>query len=519
MRRRFRVWALCALPLFLALLYGCTGMVQEELEATHAKLEALQKAAAEASKQLEDLTVIVKLLENSDDHTIDPASLKVTEDGYEVSFKDGETIVIPFGKDGTDGQTLIPVGVMQDEDSLYYWQVDGEWLLDDEGNKMRAGATDGADGADGADGVMPQIVVENGSWWIVFEGQEPVEIAKCEDIDGVGVFSDIDVTDPERLILTLLNGTKLEIPYYFAIKVSFSGAAKDTVLIGAGELLPIPYDVLVEGAGSEPVVVTSGTDGVYFSRIVEGEQPGKGMVLVQAPAVFSEGYIFLTAYCGGCSAVKMISFEGREVTPAAETATVRLASGADTVKVAYTANFDYVVSSDTTWLKVIPNPADSTLTFISTPNEADTVRTGTVTVSPKDNPDYVCTTFSVMQATVTGNSISYEPELPKDFTIEYPEIDIIVLNAPAEGGEAVIWINTNRKVEKTDNDLDWFKTEFVPGSFYNKLTITVDPNESETSRNTIFNEEKDERIKISIGGPTVKITVNQAGKAADTTGE
>ena len=271
MRRRFRVWALCALPLFLALLYGCTGMVQEELEATHAKLEALQKAAAEASKQLEDLTVIVKLLENSDDHTIDPASLKVTEDGYEVSFKDGETIVIPFGKDGTDGQTLIPVGVMQDEDSLYYWQVDGEWLLDDEGNKMRAGATDGADGADGADGVMPQIVVENGSWWIVFEGQEPVEIAKCEDIDGVGVFSDIDVTDPERLILTLLNGTKLEIPYYFAIKVSFSGAAKDTVLIGAGELLPIPYDVLVEGAGSEPVVVTSGTDGVYFSRIVEGD--------------------------------------------------------------------------------------------------------------------------------------------------------------------------------------------------------------------------------------------------------
>jgi hypothetical protein len=496
-------------------------MVQEELEETHAKLEALQKAAAEASKQLEDLTVIVKLLENSDDHTIDPASLKVTEDGYEVSFKDGETIVIPFGKDGKDGRTLIPVGVMQDEDSLYYWQVDGEWLLDDEGNKMRAGATDGADGADGADGVMPQIVVENGSWWIVFEGQEPVEIAKCEDIDGVGVFSDIDVTDPERLILTLLNGTKLEIPYYFAIKVSFSGAAKDTVLIGAGELLPIPYEVLVEGAGSEPVVVTSGTDGVYFSRIVEGEQPGKGMVLVQAPAVFSEGYIFLTAYCGGCSAVKMISFEGREVTPAAETATVRLASGADTVKVAYTANFDYVVSSDTTWLKVVPNPADSTLAFISKPNESDTVRTGTVTVSPKDNPDYVCTTFSVMQATETGNSISYEQELPDGFSFEKIADDRMVLNAPAEGGEAVIWINTSRAVEKKSPDLEWFKTEFVPGDFYNKLTVTVEPNESETSRITEYNQDegKDDRITISVGSFMIAITVNQAGKAADTTGE
>lgn len=512
MRRRFRVWALCALPLFLALLYSCTGMVQEELEETHAKLEALQKAAAEASKQLEDLTVIVKLLENSDDHTIDPASLKVTEDGYEVSFKDGETIVIPFGKDGKDGRTLIPVGVMQDEDSLYYWQVDGEWLLDDEGNKMRAGATDGADGADGADGVMPQIVVENGSWWIVFDGQEPVEIAKCEDIDGVGVFSDIDVTDPERLILTLLNGTKLEIPYYFAIKVSFSGAAKDTVLIGAGELLPIPYEVLVEGAGSEPVVVTSGTDGVYFSRIVEGEQPGKGMVLVQAPAVFSEGYIFLTAYCGGCSAVKMISFEGREVTPAAETAAVRLASGADTVKVAYTANFDYVVSSDTTWLKVIPNPADSTLAFISKPNESDTVRTGTVTVSPKDNPDYVCTTFSVMQATDSlVTVVSYEMESSDDgFTLDDSDIYKLILGAPAKGGNASIWIN-QKDVEITKFDTTRIKAVLIPDHVGSTLALSIGANDLETARK--------DTVGLKVRQFSVLLEINQAGKAADTTGE
>lgn len=512
MRRRFRVWALCALPLFLALLYSCTGMVQEELEETHAKLEALQKAAAEASKQLEDLTVIVKLLENSDDHTIDPASLKVTEDGYEVSFKDGETIVIPFGKDGKDGRTLIPVGVMQDEDSLYYWQVDGEWLLDDEGNKMRAGATDGADGADGADGVMPQIVVENGSWWIVFEGQEPVEIAKCEDIDGVGVFSDIDVTDPERLILTLLNGTKLEIPYYFAIKVSFSGAAKDTVLIGAGELLPIPYEVLVEGAGSEPVVVTSGTDGVYFSRIVEGEQPGKGMVLVQAPAVFSEGYIFLTAYCGGCSAVKMISFEGREVTPAAETATVRLASGADTVKVAYTANFDYVVSSDTTWLKVVPNPADSTLTFISKPNVADTVRTGTVTVSPKDNPDYVCTTFSVMQATDSlVTVVSYEMESSDDgFELDDSDLASLTLIAPAQGGNASIWIN-QADVEVTKCDTTRIKAAIIPDHVGSTLSLSIGANDLETARK--------DTVELKVRQFSVLLEINQAGKAADTTGE
>lgn len=510
MRRRFRVGVFCALPLFLALLFSCTGMVQEELEATHAKLEALQKAAAEASKQLEDLTVIVKLLENSDDHTIDPASLKVTEDGYEVSFKDGETIVIPFGKDGKDGRTLIPVGVMQDEDSLYYWQVDGEWLLDDEGNKMRAGATDGADGADGADGVMPQIVVENGSWWIVFEGKEPVEIAKCEDIDGVGVFSNIDTSDPERLILTLLNGTKLEIPYYFAIKVSFSGAARDTVLIGAGELLPIPYEVLVEGAGSEPVVVTSGTDGVYFSRIVEGEQPGKGTVLVQAPAEFSEGYIFLTAYCGGCTAIKMISFEGRKVTPDSETVTVRLASGADTVKVAYTANFDYVVSSDTTWLKVVPNPADSTLAFISKPNEADTVRTGTVTVSPKDNPDYVCTTFSVMQATDSVVAeVSYQLE-SEGFELDDSDLASLTLSAPAQGGNASIWIN-QKDVEITKCDTTRIKAAVIPDHIGSTLALSIGANDLETARK--------DTVEFMVRQFIVLLEIKQAGKIPEATGE
>ena len=513
MRRRFRVWALCALPLFLALLYGCTGMVQEELEATHAKLEALQKAAAEASKQLEDLTVIVKLLENSDDHTIDPASLKVTEDGYEVSFKDGETIVIPFGKDGKDGRTLIPVGVMQDEDSLYYWQVDGEWLLDDEGNKMRACATDGADGADGADGVMPQIVVENGSWWIVFEGQEPVEIAKCEDIDGVGVFSDIDVTDPERLILTLLNGTKLEIPYYFAIKVSFSGAAKDTVLIGAGELLPIPYEVLVEGAGSEPVVVTSGTDGVYFSRIVEGEQPGKGMVLVQAPAVFSEGYIFLTAYCGGCSAVKMISFEGREVTPAAETVTVRLGSGSDTLSVAFSTNFEFTVSWEADWLKMAQDTVSrDSLIFMSEPNTSDTVRTCTVKVSPKDNPDYVCTTFSVMQATDSlVTVVSYEMDNSDgEFTFDDSDIYKLILGAPAQGGNASIWIN-QKDVEITKCDTARIKAAVVPDHVGSTLSLFIGANDMETARK--------DTVGLKVRQFSVLLEINQAGKAADTTGE
>lgn len=516
MRRLFKFGVQGVLPLLLSMLFlsaltGCTGMVQDELDETHARLKALQDVAAVANNELTALSKIVSLLDDS--HTIDPVSLKMTEEGYEVTFRDGKTIVIPFGKDGVDGRTLIPVGVKQDEDSLYYWTVDGEWLTDDEGNKMRAGATDGAAGEAGADGIVPQIKVEDGSWWISYdEWETKEELASCDEMNGVGVFSNIDTSDTSKLVLTLLDGTVLEIPYYSAIKISFSGAQIDTVLIGAGEHLPIPYEVLVEGAGSEPVVVTSGTDGVYFSRIVGGEQPGKGTVLVQAPEVFSEGYIFLTAYCGGFSAVKMISFEGRTVTPAADNVTVRLSSGADTVKVAYLTNFDYVVSSDTTWLKVVPNPADSTLTFISVPNTADTVRTGIVTVSPKDNPDYVCTTFNVMQATDTVvKEVTYTLDSSdEDFKFDDSVLNKLTLDAPAKGGNASIWIN-QKDVEITKCDTTRIKAIIIPDSIGSTLSLSVGANELETARK--------DTVEFRVRQTMVTLEINQAGKTTEATGE
>jgi hypothetical protein len=504
MRRRFKAGVTGALLVLLAMLCGCTGMVQDELAETHAKLAALQALADSVNRDLTTLGKIAEILDKSDDLTIDPGSLKETEDGYEISFKDGKTIFIPYGKDGKDGRTLIPVGIMQAEDSLYYWTIDGKPMEDEQGNYIRAGATDGADGINGT---FPQIVIEDGFWWIVFEGQDPVKIASCEELDGVGVFSGVDTSDPTKMVLKLLDGTVIEIPCQVSLKVSFAGQSMETFLIAAGELLPIPYEVVVEGDPGEPVVVTSGTDGFYFSRIVEGEQSGSGVVMVQAPEVFTNGYILLNAYCAGYSAVKMISFEERKVVPAADTVTVRLKSAGDTVKVAYSANFEYTVSCDTTWLKVIPSPADSSLTFIAVPNTADTVRTGTVTVSPKDNPDYICTTFQVMQATDAVTT-----EFEADSSFKYDSVNWI-LEAPAVGGNAIIRYTSGREIKITnESELpDWFTATLTDeGGFY-KLSIDVTANEKP--------EQRKGEITLLFGTTYFipqKLKITQDGKPAET---
>ncbi|MBR4755668.1 MAG: hypothetical protein IK076_01865 [Bacteroidales bacterium] len=445
-------------------------MFRTELDETHSKLKALQELAASVNNDLTTLSEIVSRLDDS--HTIDPGSYVEKEDGYEVSFRDGTTIFIHFGEDGIDGRTLIPIGVLQDEDSLYYWTVDGDWLWNPDSTKMRAGATDGKNG------IVPQIRIYEDMWQIsVDDGASFTDLASCDEMNGVGVFSGIDMSDPTKVVLTLVGGTVLEIPCQTSFKMSFSGPAQDTVLIAGGELLPIEYELLVEGEASQPIVVTSGTDGTYLSMIEEGSSPGKGVVKVQAPEEYSEGYILLTANCGGYSAIKMISFQKRQITPEEDTVTVRLPSGNFSRIIGYDTNFEYTVSSDGTWLEVESDPEGGKLTFTASENKGSTVRSCTVKVSPKDNPGYTCTTFQVLQAT---DKLTYAigPGSPFIF-----DPDTKTLDVPSEGGDADIWITFQNEIAVTGTEgVEWAKSELSSVEGFYRLAIHVDPNESEESR-------------------------------------
>ena len=323
-----------------------------------------------------------------------------------------------------------------DEDGCYYWTIDytpedeegSVWLTDPDGNKLLAGASDGTDGT------APVLKVEEDAWWISTDGGESfVKLADCADLDGVGVFSEVKTDDPDRIRLILWDGTELELPRYSPVKVSFAGQPRDTLLIAGGETLPIPFEVVLEGnAEDQPLVVTSGTDGTYFSEIVPGEAPGTGVVKVRAPAAFESGYILLSAYCGGSSAVKMISFRERIVTPSDPVIPVRLGTRGESISIPFEINFEYVLA-----------------------------------VSPKDNPDFVLTTFRVYQAT-------------DEFRIDTPEIQ-----APAAGGDFDVWVTWTP--ERMNNlscaaREDWMTAEMAVESGFCHVKVHVAPNEGETAR-------------------------------------
>jgi hypothetical protein len=87
--------------------------------------------------------------------------------GYYIYFDDDlepNPMIIYHGTGGTNG-TSPKIAVKQDpDDGVYYWTLDGDWLKDDEGNKIRVTGNDGNNGA------TPKIDIYNGNWYICPSG-------------------------------------------------------------------------------------------------------------------------------------------------------------------------------------------------------------------------------------------------------------------------------------------------------------------------------------------------------------
>ena len=112
---------------------------------------------------VQQLQQLVELIENRDYIT----SVVQNDDGsYTINFKIQPPITVKNGENGDSG-TPCNLGIGKDEgNGQYYWTVDGQWLLDSNGNRVPASGVKGADGQD-AESITPRVMIgANGNWWI-----------------------------------------------------------------------------------------------------------------------------------------------------------------------------------------------------------------------------------------------------------------------------------------------------------------------------------------------------------------
>ena len=117
------------------LLFGCSDKYDDsalrndlnDLENRVAKLEELCK---QMNTNISSLQKIVEALQDN----LSISKVEQISDGYIIHFSDGSTATIKNGKNSEDAPII---GVKKDTDGIYYWTLDGEWLTDEKGNKVK----------------------------------------------------------------------------------------------------------------------------------------------------------------------------------------------------------------------------------------------------------------------------------------------------------------------------------------------------------------------------------------------
>ena len=205
---------LLLLGVTLCLFAACHNDIWDAIDELDGRVTKLEELCKEMNTNITSLQTIVDVLQANDYIT---GVVEIKQDGevigYTITFGKHDPITIYHGqdgkdgadgKDGQDGSANAPViGVAQDTDGVYYWTLNGKWLLDDNGNKLPVSGkdgqngtngsngqdgtdgTDGQDGQDGKDGITPQLKIEDGYWYISYDnGATWTQLGKATGEDG-----------------------------------------------------------------------------------------------------------------------------------------------------------------------------------------------------------------------------------------------------------------------------------------------------------------------------------------------
>ena len=205
MRKLLAILTIVAIS-FSGCVYDDTALVGR-VDHLEDRVDALEKLCKEVNTNISAMQTIVNALQNNDYVT---SVTTITESGevigYTITFAKSQPITIYHGK---DGDTPV-VGVKQDSDDIYYWTLNGEWLLDANGNKIEVQGC-----AEGKNGITPQLKIENDYWYVSYDngvswtqlGRATVENSG-DPTQGDSLFQSV-TQDENNVYLTLADGTTI----------------------------------------------------------------------------------------------------------------------------------------------------------------------------------------------------------------------------------------------------------------------------------------------------------------------
>lgn len=387
MRFSFRaiLIAIASVSLFVACEKYDDSALVARMDKAEADIKELQTLVNQLNSTLSGLATTVDALKTQD--RIVSVTELADKSGWVVEFSQTGKITIYNGKNGIDGKDgtngtdgtdgtngqdgkTPTIGVKLDADGNYYWTVNGEFLLDENGNKIAATAHV----------ATPQLRINNGNFEISYNGGVTWEVIGEAGNTGAVIFSKVE-DGSDAVTFTLGDGTTIAIPKAGAFSITM-----DTdVIISAGESVNVTYSI--NSADDATVVDAFGTRG--FEAEVIATSTSAGNVVITAPNPLTNGKVYVIAVKGdGTTAARILSCE-EGVFNLDETAfAVKVPAAGGVFEVPFQTNQEdpmVMVSPGYSWITYVETKTvrNGTILFSVEENTSDEERTGLVSINFK----------------------------------------------------------------------------------------------------------------------------------------
>ena len=285
---------------------SCTDDLKEQLANHEARISALETICSQINSNITSMQTVISALQNRN-YITDVQS--ITEGGkvigYSITFSDSKTVSIYNGEKGETGATPV-ISAKQDSDGVYYWTVDGQWLLVN-------GAKVPVTGPKGETGAAPKLKIENDYWYADYGDGKWVKIGPATSSGGAGIFSDIDLSNPYSITFTVAQtGEQITIPRKVKFKIG-TDLSNATMQIKADSLIlftmpddfkstdftAIQASIVTDDGVSVDVYTKAGLNGwdvkVKAPTFTNGKYNGDGGILVSPAAVPAGNVVVLEA--------------------------------------------------------------------------------------------------------------------------------------------------------------------------------------------------------------------------------
>lgn len=339
----------------------------DSLSEQEQRIKDLETRVEEMNTNLTSLQTLVTAMKQGDYITdVKPLKEGGIEVGYQITFFEHGTITIYHGKDGASSDSVPELGVKRDVDGNYYWTLNGEWMLDEKGEKLPVSS------AEGTSGVTPELKIENEKWYVSYdEGRTWTELGRAVAENVSCLFKDVTLSD-DVLVLTMSDGTVLSLPVGDRMRINLG--AFDAAKIQYGDDIVIPYTV--EGPVSEASVFVVSDIWMFSTEVVE-ETALTGTITIRQEDWYDEEIsgkvvIFATSE-DGTTVSKIIRLSSGVLRPAYDNYNDVFSVGRDAATIEFTVatNRDVNVNTNADWITYVDTRAveEKTLVFDIKENE------------------------------------------------------------------------------------------------------------------------------------------------------